>query len=60
MKMVWIKYPLNRNYLVNEKRRYGSSNSRPYILPNKRVINIDNEMDFYMAEAILKNRKKNW
>ena len=35
--------------------RYGTKNSRPYILPNKRAINIDNENDFIVAEHLIKN-----
>ncbi len=50
-------YALNRNYLVNKKRRYGSNKSFAYILPNERSINIDDILDFYLAEKIFSNKK---
>ena len=46
---------------MKKNQRYGSKNSRPYILPEKRAINIDNEIDFLLAELMLKkiqNAKK--
>ena len=54
-------YGLKRDYLINKKRRYGSNNSRPYILPDKRIVNIDNEDDFLIAKykLIKKNNEKN-
>ena len=33
--------------------RYGSDNSRPYILPQERAVNIDTEVDFMIAELML-------
>ena len=38
------------------KIRVGSKNSRPYIMPLERSINIDNEFDFKLAEIILKQK----
>lgn len=51
-------YAISRDYLINKKKRYGSKNSRPYILPDSRAINIDTIYDFFVAEQILKNEKK--
>ena len=51
-------YALNRNYLMKKNERYGSKNSKPYILPENRVINIDSEFDFLLAESIIKNNEK--
>ena len=51
-------YAISRDYLINKKKRYGSKNSRPYILPAERTINIDTKYDFYVAEQIIKNAKK--
>ena len=51
-------YALKRNYLMNKSRRYGSKNSRPYILPPNKVINIDEEIDFLTAELMLKKNEK--
>ncbi len=39
-------YALKRDYLMNKGRRYGSLDSRPYILPSERVVNVDTENDF--------------
>ena len=36
------------------KDRVGSNNSRPYIMPMERSINIDSELDFKLAEIIMK------
>jgi hypothetical protein len=38
--------------------RYGSENSRPYILPDQRVANIDNMDDFYLTEYKIKASNK--
>ena len=43
---------------MNKNLRYGSYNSRPYILPANRAINIDNEIDFYLADKLMKNNAK--
>jgi len=52
-------YALKRNYLMNSRSRYGSINSRPYILEQHKVINIDTKIDFFTAEAMLQFNKKN-
>ena len=52
-------YALKRDYLMSDGKRYGSDNSRPYILPPERAVNIDTEIDFMIAELILKNRQIN-
>lgn len=46
-------YGLRRDHLMIDGRRYGSSDSRPYILPPERAINVDAEIDFLMAETML-------
>jgi CMP-N-acetylneuraminic acid synthetase len=46
-------YGLKRNYFKKTMHRYGSYNSRPYILPPDRSINIDTIADFYLAEYYL-------
>jgi len=45
-------YALKRDYLMIEGKRYGSDNSRPYILPQERVVNIDTEIDFMIAKLM--------
>jgi len=47
-------YALKRDYLMLEGKRYGSDNSRPYILPPERAVNIDTDIDFMIAELMLK------
>mgnify|MGYP006103214699 CR=1 FL=1 len=47
-------YALKRDYFMKNIKRYGSLNSRPYILPPERVINIDDINDFYLAENLMK------
>jgi len=49
-------YAVKRDHLMNDGLRYGSQNSRPYILPNLRAVNVDTEIDFLIAEQIIKNR----
>ena len=49
-------YALKRDYLMDEGKRYGSDNSRPYILPQERAVNIDTEIDFMIAELMLNNK----
>ena len=50
-------YALKRDYLMNESERYGSNNSRPYVLPMKRAVNIDEASDLILAEHMLKSKK---
>ena len=46
-------YAVKRDLLMNNNSRYGTDNSRPYIFPNNRSINVDTEIDFITAEALL-------
>ncbi len=46
-------YALKRDYLMLAGKRYGSDNSRPYVLPPERSVNIDTEIDFMIAELML-------
>ena len=47
-------YCMRRDFII-ENKRYGGSDSRPYILPPDRAINIDTMNDFLLAELILGN-----
>lgn len=49
-------YALNRNKLMLDGVRFGSENSRPYIMPPERSINIDSDLDFYLAEYLITKR----
>jgi len=46
-------YALRRDHLMIDGCRYGSRESRPYILPAERAINVDSEIDFLVAEKLL-------
>ncbi len=49
-------YALRRSHLMLEGLRYGSFDSRPYVLPLDRAINVDNESDFLVAEHLVTKR----
>lgn len=49
-------YAVKRDILVN-KRSFKGDDCRPYVMPEGRSINIDNEMDFLLAEAVMKKMK---
>ena len=46
-------YSMRRDMLL-KKIRYGTSNSIAYIMPRKRVVNIDEKLDFEFAEFLMK------
>jgi CMP-N-acetylneuraminic acid synthetase len=46
-------YCMKRTYLMNLNLRYGGSNSRPYILPSERAVNVDTEIDFMICEQLM-------
>ena len=48
-------YALKRDHLMIENLRYGSSESRPFILNSEKAVNIDSEIDFLLAGQLLKN-----
>jgi CMP-N,N'-diacetyllegionaminic acid synthase len=43
-------YSVRRDELMVNNRRYGTENSRPYIFPPERTVNVDTLADFYLAE----------
>ena len=45
-----------KNGRYGEYLRYGTKNSRPYILPENRSVNIDTHNDLVLAGVILKNK----
>ena len=51
-------YALRRDHLMIQGQRYGSVESRPYVLPSERAVNIDSEIDFLIAEQLLKKKKE--
>ena len=50
-------YALDRNRLIENKHRFGGSNSRPHIMPPERGINIDSHLDLALCELLIKNMK---
>ena len=46
-------YALRRDHLMLDGRRFGSENSRPYILPPERAVNVDTEIDFLIADCLI-------
>ena len=51
-------YALKRDHLMIDGFRYGSRNSRPYILPPERAVNIDTVINFLVAEILIKDMDK--
>lgn len=50
-------YCMKRSYLMELNLRYGGPNSRPYILPADRAVNVDTEMDFMICEQLISRKK---
>ena len=46
-------YALKRDVLMAQGRRYGTAESRPYIMTADQSVNIDSEIDFMIAEVLL-------
>lgn len=46
-------YALRRDHLMIDGRRYGSANSRPWIMSPEKGVNIDSLVDFKIAEQLL-------
>lgn len=51
-------YAVTREELMVHGRRYGSDNSRAYLLPESRALNIDSERDFMLAEVIIASHEE--
>ena len=49
-------YAIKRNELMEHGRRYGTENSLAYILPPERAVNVDSNIDFLLAETLIKNK----
>lgn len=49
-------YAMRKDALVSNQARYDRDDTYAYILPPERVINIDEPIDFLVAEAILEKR----
>jgi CMP-N,N'-diacetyllegionaminic acid synthase len=53
-------YALKRDHLMVNGRRYGSTESRPYILSEDRAVNVDTEIDFLVAEHLMRRAPRNY
>lgn len=49
-------YAVRRDEVMIHNRRYGTENSRPYILLPERAVNVDTEIDFMVAEKIISSQ----
>jgi len=46
-------YAMRRDVLMIQNRRYGTADSRPYVFPEERTVNIDSAADWTAAEIML-------
>ncbi len=46
-------YALNRDKLMHHNHRFGGSNSRPYVMPPEKSINIDSRLDLLLCEILI-------
>lgn len=53
-------YALKRDHLMLDGRRFGSENSRPYVLPPERAVNVDTEIDFLIAEQLMNQSRRKY
>ena len=53
-------YALKRDHLMVDGKRYGSDDSRPYILLEEKAVNIDTEIDFLIAESMLNKKPRTY
>ncbi len=47
-------YAMRRDILMDKRLRYGSKDSRPYIMPEEKSVNIDTPLDLIIAEVLLR------
>ena len=52
-------YAIKRDVLMKRKIRFGSSNSRPFLMSQDKSVNIDNEIDLLVAKALMNKRMCN-
>ena len=53
-------YAMRRDVLMIQGARYGTENSRPYIMPMERSVNVDTPTDFLIAEILLKKHPRDY
>lgn len=47
-------YAMRRDVLMIQNARYGTADSRPYVMPESRCVNVDSPIDFLTAEAMIR------
>ena len=47
-------YALRRDVLMEQRRRYGTIDSRPYVMPTERSVNVDTLVDLAVSEILLR------
>jgi len=52
-------YAMRRDVLMVQNIRFGSVNSRPYIMPPERSVNVNTMIDFRIAEILLAEQPRN-
>jgi CMP-N-acetylneuraminic acid synthetase len=50
-------YAMRRDYLIQTRARYGSNESYALVIPDDESINVDNELDFALAEILIKQKQ---
>lgn len=53
-------YAVKRDVLLATGARYGTANSRPYVMPEERSVNIDGPLDMLVAEALLEQYPRDY
>ena len=53
-------YAVKRDVLLATGARYGTANSRPYVMPEDRSVNIDGPLDMLLAEALLEQYPRDY
>lgn len=53
-------YSVRRDVLMLQNARYGTADSRPYIFPPERTVNVDTETDILLAELLFQRSPRDY
>ena len=53
-------YAVKRDKLMVDNSRYGTRNSRPYIMPSEKCVNVDSEIELLLAEILIKKYPRDY
>ncbi len=53
-------YAVKRDLIMEKNSRYGTTESRPYIFPEQRSVNVDTEVDFLVANFLLERENREY